>query len=43
MFGDRLGAPVVTDFYECCACDSGFSFDPATGKWKPWAGAGDDS
>jgi uncharacterized protein with PIN domain len=39
----RLGTPLVTHFYECCACDSGYAFSPATGKWKPWAGDGEDA
>ena len=32
----RLGAPSVTEFYQCIACDSGFAFSASTGRWKPW-------
>jgi len=32
----RLGAPLVTEFYRCDGCDSGYAFSPATGRWKPW-------
>jgi hypothetical protein len=32
----RLGAPVVTEFYKCRACDSGYLFTPKTATWKPW-------
>jgi hypothetical protein len=32
----RLGAPVLTEFYRCDGCDSGYAFSPATGRWKPW-------
>jgi hypothetical protein len=39
----RLGAPLTTQFYECGACDSGYAFNPANGKWKPWIGDGDGS
>ena len=34
----RLGAPITTEFYECRACDSGFTLDPKTGRWKPSVG-----
>ena len=34
----RLGAPVVAEFYQCGACDAGFSFNPAAGKWKSRVG-----
>lgn len=34
----RLGAQLTTEFYQCRACDAGFAFTPATGKWKPWVG-----
>jgi uncharacterized protein with PIN domain len=33
----RLGTPVITDFYECPACDAEFAFSPATGKWRHWS------
>jgi uncharacterized protein with PIN domain len=32
----RLGAQMATEFYQCRACDSGYAFNPATGKWKAW-------
>jgi hypothetical protein len=32
----RLGPPVVTEFYQCVACDSGYAFSASTGRWKPW-------
>ena len=34
----RLGPAVTTEFYECCACDSAYALNTATGKWKPWVG-----
>lgn len=39
----RLGAPVTTEFYQCRACDSGYAFNRATGKWKPWVADDEDS
>jgi hypothetical protein len=32
----RLGTPVTTEFYQCGACDSGFSLNVASGAWKSW-------
>ena len=37
----RLGPPLTTETYECQACDTGYLFTPATGRWKPWAMDGD--
>ena len=33
----RLGPPVTTEFYQCRACDSGYTHNPGTGTWKSWA------
>ena len=33
----RLGPALITEFYQCRACDSGYAHSPATGAWKPWA------
>ena len=32
----RLGSLLVTEFYRCDGCDSGYAFSPSTGRWKPW-------
>ena len=37
----RLGLRLVTEFYECPACDAGFTLNPETGQWKPWQGDDD--
>ena len=32
---ERLGEPLVTEFYECDCCDARFKYSPATGTWRP--------
>ena len=34
---DRLGPRMITEFYQCRACDSGYALNVAAGTWKPWA------
>jgi uncharacterized protein with PIN domain len=31
----RLGAPIVTEYYECECCESQYQYSPATNRWKP--------
>ena len=31
----RLGAQVVTEYYECERCESQYQYSPATDRWKP--------
>jgi len=31
----RLGAPMVTEYYECERCESQYQYSPATDRWKP--------
>jgi hypothetical protein len=31
----RLGAPLVTEYYECDCCDSRYKYSPATDRWRP--------
>ena len=31
----RLGAPLVTEYYECEACDARYQYSPATDRWRP--------
>jgi uncharacterized protein with PIN domain len=30
----RLGAPLVTEYYECEYCDSQYQYSPADNRWK---------
>ena len=30
-----LGAPVVTEYYQCDYCDARFQYSPETNRWKP--------
>ena len=39
----HLGAPLVTEYHECPACGSGFMYNPATGKLKPWTNPDGDN
>lgn len=32
-----LGAPVVTEYYQCDYCDARFQYSPETNRWKPVA------
>lgn len=32
---ERLGPPLVTEYYECDACDCRYQYSPATNRWKP--------
>jgi hypothetical protein len=34
---ERLGTPLVTEYYECNYCDAKFQYSPAEDKWKPLA------
>jgi DNA-directed RNA polymerase subunit M/transcription elongation factor TFIIS len=31
----RLGAALVTEYYECERCDSRYQYSPASDSWKP--------
>ena len=31
----RLGAPLVTEYYNCDFCDARYQFSPALNRWKP--------
>jgi hypothetical protein len=31
----HLGAPLVTEYYECECCESQYQYSPATDRWKP--------
>jgi hypothetical protein len=31
----RLGAALVTEYYECGCCDARYQYSPATGQWRP--------
>ena len=31
----RLGAPLVTEYYDCDFCEASYQFSPATNRWKP--------
>ena len=31
----RLGAPLVTEYYECECCDARYQYSPATDRWRP--------
>ena len=31
----RLGAPLVTEYYECERCDTSYQYSPATNRWRP--------
>ena len=37
----RLGPPLTTEYYRCDACETGYQFAPATGRWKPWTSEDD--
>ena len=32
---ERLGTPMVTEYYECECCESQYQYSPATDRWKP--------
>ena len=32
---ERLGTPLVTEYYECECCESQYQYSPATDRWKP--------
>ena len=32
---ERLGPPLVTEYYECECCESQYQYSPATDRWKP--------
>jgi hypothetical protein len=31
----RLGAALVTEFYDCDCCDARYQFSPADNRWRP--------
>jgi hypothetical protein len=31
----RLGAPLVTEYYNCDFCDARYQFSPALNRWRP--------
>ena len=31
----RLGAALVTEYYECDFCDARYQFSPADNRWRP--------
>jgi len=31
----RLGAQLVTEYYDCDYCDARFQYSPADGRWRP--------
>lgn len=31
----RLGAPLVTEYWDCDFCDAHYQFTPAENRWKP--------
>jgi hypothetical protein len=31
----RLGAPLVTEYYDCDYCDASYQYSPAENRWKP--------
>ena len=31
---DRLGEPLVTEFYDCDCCDARYKFSPLENKWR---------
>ena len=31
----RLGAALVTEYWDCDCCDARFQFSPADGRWRP--------
>ena len=31
----RLGAPLVTEYYDCDFCDARYQFTPAENRWRP--------
>jgi hypothetical protein len=31
----RLGAPLVTEFYNCDSCDARYQYSPAQNRWRP--------
>jgi DNA-directed RNA polymerase subunit M/transcription elongation factor TFIIS len=31
----RLGAELVTEFYDCDCCDARYQFSPADNRWRP--------
>ena len=34
----RLGAPLVTEYYECQSCDASYKYSPADGRWQAIGG-----
>jgi hypothetical protein len=32
---ERLGTPLVTEYYDCECCDARFQYSPAEDRWKP--------
>jgi hypothetical protein len=32
---ERLGTPLVTEYYECECCDARYQYSPADDRWKP--------
>ena len=31
---DRLGQPLVTEYYECDCCDARYKYSPADDRWR---------
>jgi hypothetical protein len=31
----RLGASIVTEYYDCLFCDARYQYSPADNRWKP--------
>ena len=31
----RLGAALVTEYYDCDCCDARYQFSPADNRWRP--------
>ena len=34
---DRLGTPLVTEYYDCDCCDARFKYSPADNRWRELA------
>ena len=34
---ERLGKPLVTEFYDCDSCDARYKYSPADNRWRPIA------
>ena len=32
---ERLGTPLVTEYYDCDSCDARYKYSPAENRWRP--------